>query len=156
MNRQGFMILSVLGFPSFPCWRYIHLYQSYVLEGMGRDPINSGFCDFVDRIYPIELEIKAITVRDRSASYLELHLEIDSEGLFSMTLYDKRDYFNFPIVKFLLICSNIPVAPVYGVYFSQLIRYSRACGSYQDILDRGLLLRRKLLNQGFLVIKLKW
>jgi hypothetical protein len=29
-----------------------------------------------------------------------------------------------------------------------MIRYSRACGSYQDFLDRGLLLTRKLLNQG--------
>ena len=32
----------------------------------------------------------------------------------------------------------------------------RACGSYQDFLDRGLLLTRKLLNQeGFLLVKLK-
>jgi hypothetical protein len=44
------------------------------------------------------------------------------------------------------ICSNIPAAPAYGVYISQLIRYSRACGSYHDLLDRGLLLTRKLLN----------
>ena len=36
-----------------------------------------------------------------------------------------------------------------------MIRYSRACGSYQDFLDRGLLLTRKLMNQGFLLIKLK-
>jgi hypothetical protein len=34
--------------------------------------------------------------------------------------------------------------------------YSRACGSFQDFLDRGLLLTRKLLNQGFLLIKLKF
>ena len=40
-------------------------------------------------------------------------------------------------------------------YISQLIRYSRAYGSYQDFLDRGLLLTRKLLNQGFLFVKLK-
>jgi hypothetical protein len=53
------------------------------------------------------------------------------------------------------ICSNITAAPVYGVYISQLIRYSRACGSYQNFLDRGLLLTRKLLNQGFLLVKLK-
>ena len=57
---------------------------------------------------------------------------------------------NFPF-----ICSNIPAAPAYGVYIYQLIRYSRACGSYQDFLDRGLLLTRKLLIQGFLLIKLK-
>ena len=36
-----------------------------------------------------------------------------------------------------------------------MIRYSRACGSYQDFLDRGLLLARKLLNPGFLLVKLK-
>jgi hypothetical protein len=39
---------------------------------------------------------------------------------------------------FASIC-NIPAAPAYGVYISQLIRYSRACGSYQDFIDRGLL-----------------
>ena len=50
---------------------------------------------------------------------------------------------------------SIPAAPAYGVYISQLIRYSRACGSYQDFLNRGLLLTRKLLNQGFLLVKLK-
>jgi hypothetical protein len=41
---------------------------------------NSRFGDSVDRIYPIELEIKDATDTDRSASYLDLHLEINSEG----------------------------------------------------------------------------
>ena len=71
-----------------------------------------------------------------------------------MQHYDKRDDFNFPIVNFPFICSNIPAAPAYGVYIPQLIRYSRACGSYQDFLDIGLLLTRKLLDQGFLLVKL--
>ena len=44
---------------------------------------------------------------------------------------------------------------LYGVYISQLIRYSRACISYHDFLDRGLLLTRKLLNQEFQMVKLK-
>jgi hypothetical protein len=116
---------------------------------------NSRFGDFVDRIYPIELEIKDTTDTNRCASYLDLHLEIDSECRLRTKHYDKRDDFNFPIVNFPFICSNIPVVPAYGVYISQMIRYSRACGSYQDFLDRGLLLTRKLLNQGFLLVKLK-
>jgi hypothetical protein len=70
-------------------------------------------------------------------------------------LYDKREVFNFPIVNVPFICCNIPAAPAYEVYISQLIRYSRACGSYQDFLDRGLLLAKKLLKQGFLLVKLK-
>jgi hypothetical protein len=70
-------------------------------------------------------------------------------------LYDNRDYFSFPIVNFPFICSNIPTAPGYGVYLFQMIRYSRACGSYQDSMERRLLLTRKLLNQRFLLVKLK-
>jgi hypothetical protein len=116
---------------------------------------NSRFGDFVDHIYPIEFEIKDITDTDRSGSYLDLHLEIDSEGQFRTKPYDKRDDFNFAIVKFQFICSDIPAEPAYGVYISQLIRYSRACGSYQDFIDRGMLLTRKLLKQGFLLVKRK-
>jgi hypothetical protein len=48
----------------------------------------------------IELEIKDTTDTDRFASYLDLHLDIDSEGQLRMKLYDKRDDFNFPIVNF--------------------------------------------------------
>ena len=44
---------------------------------------NSRFGEFVYRIYPIEIEIKDTTDTDRSASYLDLHLKIDSEGWFS-------------------------------------------------------------------------
>ena len=57
------------------------------------------FGDFVDRIYPFELEIKDTTYTDRSVSYLDLQLEIDSEGRLRTKLYDKRDHFNFSIVK---------------------------------------------------------
>ena len=53
---------------------------------------------------------------------------------------------NFPFIYI-----NIPAAPAYGVYISQLIRYSRTCGFYQDFLDRWLLLTMKSLNQGFLL-----
>jgi hypothetical protein len=41
---------------------------------------NSRFGNFVDRIYPIELEIKDTTDTDRSAPYLDLYFVIDSEG----------------------------------------------------------------------------
>ena len=107
---------------------------------------NSKFGDFVDRIYPIQLEIKDTTDTDRSVLYLYLHIEIDNEGRLRTKLYDKRLNFNFPIVNFPFICSNIPASPAYGVYISQLVRYSRTCSSSQYFLDRELLLTRKLLN----------
>jgi hypothetical protein len=45
---------------------------------------NSKFGDYVDRIFPIELEIMNITGTDRTASYFDLHIEIDNEGLHAM------------------------------------------------------------------------
>ena len=107
---------------------------------------NSMFYDFVDRIYRIELEIKDTTDTDKYASYIDIHLDIDSKGMFRTKLCDK----SFPF-----ICRNIPAAPAYGVYISKLIWYPRACGSYQDFLERWLLLNRKLLNLEFFLVKLK-
>ena len=90
--------------------------------------INSRLCDFVDCIYPNELEIKDSTDTDMPASYFDLNLEIDSEGRLRTKNYDKRDDSNFPIVNLPFICSIVPGTPAYRVYISQLIRYSRACG----------------------------
>ena len=41
----------------------------------------------------------------------------------SMRPYDKRDDFDFPIVNFPYLSSNIPESPAYGVFVSQLISY---------------------------------
>jgi hypothetical protein len=68
---------------------------------------------FVDRIYPIEPDIKEATDTDKSTSYIDLHLEIDSDGRFRIQFYDKRDDFNIPIPNFPFICSNIPAAQAY-------------------------------------------
>jgi hypothetical protein len=83
-------------------------------------------------INPDELEIKDTTESDKSASYLDILLKIDSNGRLTISLYDKRDDFDFAIVNFSFLCSNIPLSPAYGVYVSQLIRYARACFTYED------------------------
>ena len=70
---------------------------------------------------------------------------------FSINLirYDKRDDFNFKIINFKNMSSNIPASPAYGVYISQLIRYARASSHYSDFLKRHLHLRNRLLDQGY-------
>ena len=49
---------------------------------------NYRFGDFVNRIYPIELEIKDSTYTDRSASYRDTHIEFDSEERLKTKPYD--------------------------------------------------------------------
>ena len=95
---------------------------------------------------------KETTDTASSASFLEI--EFDESGQISTKIYDKRDYFNFKIINFLNMCSNIPASPAYGVYISQLIRSARASSNYSDFLKRHLHLRNRLLDQGYKKIRL--
>jgi len=52
----------------------------------------------------------------------DLFFEHDINGTLTTKLYDKRDDFNFFIVKYPFLDSNIPSSPAYGIYMSQLIR----------------------------------
>ena len=114
---------------------------------------NTKFAEYLEFIYPRELEIKETTETSASSSYLDCYLYIDN-GKLTTRLYDKRDDFNFPIVNFPFLSSNIPSAPAYGVYVSQLIRYARTCSNYQDFMERGKVLTQKLLSQGYQKTKL--
>ena len=53
----------------------------------------------------------------RSASYLDLHLVIDSDDRLKTKIYDKRDDFNYPFVTFHLYRKQ-HIQPAYGVYLS--------------------------------------
>ena len=61
---------------------------------------------------------------DTEAPFLDLHLSI-SNGFVSAKIYDKRDDFDFDIVKFPFWDGNFPRSTSYGVYISQLIRFAR-------------------------------
>jgi hypothetical protein len=67
-------------------------------------------------IYPPELEVKETTDTASSASFLDLYLEFDDSGQLSTKIYDKREDFNFKIINFPNMCSNIPASPAYDVY----------------------------------------
>ena len=81
-------------------------------------------------------------------------LTLDDSGQISTKIYDKRDDFNFKIINFPNMFSNIPASPAYGVCISQLIRYARASSNYSDFLKRHLHLRNRLLDQGYKKIRL--
>jgi hypothetical protein len=77
-----------------------------------------NFQSYVLLTCPGKQEIKDTTKSDISASYLNILLDIDSNGRLK-TLYEKHHDFNFSIVDSSFLCSNIPV---YDVYIPQLIR----------------------------------
>ena len=75
----------------------------------------------------------------------------DNSNNITTKLDDKRNMFGFHIVNFPFMSSNIPSAPAYGVYASQLIRYAHYCSNYSDILSCHRALVTRLLSQGYKV-----
>ena len=116
---------------------------------------NSRFSDYLHHIYQNVRKIKATTDTKKYASYFDVHIEIDNGSIFKNKPLDKCGDFTFPVVNYPFIRSDIPASPAYGVYISQLIRYSRACVQYNDFLDRAQLLTQKLLKQGYIAPSLK-
>ena len=100
------------------------------------------------------MEVKETKATASSASFFNLYLEFDDSGQISTKIYDKRYDFNFRMINFPNMCSNIPAFLAYGVYISQLIRYARASSNYSDFLNRHLHLRNRLLDQGYSTIRL--
>ena len=118
--------------------------------------INNPYSDnYLGQMYPAELEIKDTTESNTFASYLDLLLSIKSDGQMRTILYDKRDDFKFHITNFPFLSSNIPSSPAYGVFISQLIRYARACSSYECFILRAAPLSSKLFGQGYVIERLK-
>ena len=61
----------------------------------------------VNRIYPPELQLNKVNTSDTEAPFLDLHLSI-SNGFVSSKIYDKRDDFDFDIVNFPFLNSDVP------------------------------------------------
>ena len=112
---------------------------------------NKRFKEFISDIYPKKLTISETTESTSVDSYLDMLFIRDNSNNITTKLDDKRDTFVFHIVNFPFMSSNIPSAPAYGVYASQLIRCACCCSNYNDFLSchRALVTRR--LSQGYKV-----
>jgi hypothetical protein len=69
------------------------------------------FHSYVDLIYPNNLETKDTIECSSSVSYLDVLLKLDTNCKRTTQFNDKRDDFNFSIVNFPYLCSNIPASP---------------------------------------------
>ena len=99
-------------------------------------------------IYPASLKLNKENTTNSTATFLDLEINVENR-MFITKLYDKRDAFNFEIVNFPNLSGNIPSKTSYGVFISQLIRYSVACMNYTDFITRCKSLVDKLEKQHF-------
>ena len=76
---------------------------------------NVYFDNMVGQIYPSELQLNKANTSDTEAAFLDLHLSISNDIIFTK-IYDKRDDFDSEIVNFPLLDGDVPSSTSYGVY----------------------------------------
>ena len=116
---------------------------------------NPDFEYYLGQMYPPELEIKA---RRRATLLLPTWIcSCQSVGTVNFALpFTTNVTISISILQTSpFLSSSIPSSPAYGVFISQLIRYARACSSYEYFILRTLRLSKKLLGQGYVKERLK-
>ena len=84
---------------------------------------NIYFDNMVSQIYHAELQINKVNTSDKEASILDLHLFI-SNDIVSITIYDKRDDFDFEHCQFPFSDGDVPRSTSLGVYISKIIQFA--------------------------------
>ena len=111
--------------------------------------INDGgeFENNFQEIYPPELILKKENTSCTEATFLDLHLSI-SDGQITTTLYDKRDAFNFHIVRFPYKDSTIPSKMFFSTISAEVLRICRANTSKESFIKSSKTLIQRMLKQG--------
>ena len=107
----------------------------------------------VSQIYPSELQLNKANTSDIEAAFLDLDLSI-SNDIVSTKIYDKRDNYDFEIVKFpFLMVIFLALHPMEHISLNAFVllisRY------VTDFNSRNKLLTQKLLKQGYMYHKLR-
>ena len=82
---------------------------------------------------------------------MDLHLSIYNGFVSS----DKRDVFDFEILKFPFLDGDVPRRPSYGVYISKLIRFAKVYSHVEDFNARNKCLTDNYSNRVIGIISLE-
>ena len=104
----------------------------------------------VNQLYPPELQLNKANTSDAETPFLDLHLSL-SNGFAS----SKIDDFDFDIVNFPFLDSDVTRRPSYELYISQLIRFARLCSHVENFNARNKCLTAKLLKQDYWYLNLR-
>jgi hypothetical protein len=110
---------------------------------------DEGYLEYcISEIYPPEMVVNKTNISVRKSNFLDMTISI-YRGKFYFSLYDKRDDYDFDVISFPFLDGNVPKGQSYGIFISQLVRYSRVNCSFNRFLGNVKDLVGKLTNQHF-------
>ena len=105
-------------------------------------------------IYPDSIPLTSGSIENHRDTFLDLDVNIE-EGSFVTKIYHKVDDFDFEVVSFPFITSNLSERVTYNSFYSQLLRFFTVCTKYGDFASRSGNLLNSLIDRGFSKYKLK-
>ena len=94
------------------------------------------------------MELKNTNTSRDKCNFLDLGISV-YQGKFIYSSYDKRDDFNFQVVNYPNLSGNIPNSQSYGVFVSQLVRFSNINSCFKKFVQDVSQLVCTLVNQNF-------
>ena len=85
-----------------------------------------NFQNLIKAIYPPSLEMERSGNDNKNVNYLDLNIDIKPNSI-SVSLYNKKDDFYFPVVSLTFPKSNIPMIVGYNVFYNQILRFGNTC-----------------------------
>ena len=104
-------------------------------------------------IYPSEMVLKNTNVSLNEVNYLDLYISVKNNQ-YIYRKYNKTNDYPFTVIKYPNLSANIPVKPAYGVFISQLVRYTRINKDINGFIKDTIEIIHKLTKQNYNIHKL--
>ena len=91
-------------------------------------PNVENFLEIAKHIYPIEIPLEQTNNDSLHDTFLDLDITVVNKR-FCFKVFQKVDLFDFEVISFPFLESNIPQYICYNTFFSQLVRFSTICSN---------------------------
>lgn len=108
-----------------------------------------GFGEIAREIYPISLTLnKSNESSVTEYAFLDLNVSILNDK-FCIKVYNKTDDYNFRVITFPYLDSNILTSICYSVYFGEILRFLRISSRLEDFEARSRKLTEMLVERNY-------
>jgi hypothetical protein len=92
--------------------------------------------DISNNIYSLKLILEPSFGTGQYEHFLDLNINISDNNKLVFKIYNKTENFNFEVINFTFLESNIHSNTTYSAFYSQLFRYARVRSNYTHFKNR--------------------
>ena len=102
-----------------------------------------NFSEIAKEIYPKDIPLEGNSSDGFRDVFLDLDIQVTNDR-FCIKVYHKINEFNFEVVNYPFLDSNISETIGYNTFLSQILRFGRICSKFQDFASRNKFIYNKL------------